>query len=160
MIRLDKKENRVIVGPLSALYRDRLFLSGMNWLDETSTETLDQIEIQFRSRQIPIPATLTRYADNGAMVVLKNPAIRRHSPRASLCRLSRGTSLRRWLDLRPTLTLIQLTNGKNPRPKKRQNPPLFPRFQSRRPNRSASPTKTPPRAVPWMTIIPLIPRLS
>ena len=104
VIRLDKKENRVIVGPLSALYRDRLFLSGMNWLDETSTETLDQIEIQFRSRQIPIPATLTRYADNGAMVVLKTPQYAGIAP-GQACVVYRGERLLGggWISDQPSL---------------------------------------------------------
>ena len=76
----------------------------MNWLDETSTETLDQIEIQFRSRQIPIPATLTRYADNGAMVVLKTPQYAGIAP-GQACVVYRGERLLGggWISDQPSL---------------------------------------------------------
>jgi tRNA-specific 2-thiouridylase len=63
VVQLDPAENRVIVGPRSALATRRLALTGVNWLGDRSLEAIGpegiDIEARVRSTRPPRPAHLT-----------------------------------------------------------------------------------------------------
>ncbi len=74
VVRIEPEQQRVVVGPLSALGEAEFAVIGMNWLGEVSEASLPRrrVGVRIRSSQPPVPATLHR---NGpaARIVLDRP---------------------------------------------------------------------------------------
>lgn len=76
VVRLEPETARVVVGPQSALARQRFRLRAVNWLDGRGGDGApDRIEVKVRSTMPPIPATLLRAADATATVTLDTPFV-------------------------------------------------------------------------------------
>jgi len=73
VIRLDAAAHRVVVGPKAALGRERLRLSGVNWLGGDAPVDVDEgLAVKIRSTMEPVPATVMRSADGGAEVAFQD----------------------------------------------------------------------------------------
>ena len=62
VVRLEPETRRVVVGPRSALGRDRIELGDVNWLAPLPTDTLP-VQVRVRSSQALRPATVERSGD-------------------------------------------------------------------------------------------------
>ena len=71
VIALDAATRRVVVGPRTALARDRVVLSDINWLVPVPPE--HRITVKLRSSQTAIPAHVLPLPDGAAEVVLDTP---------------------------------------------------------------------------------------
>jgi tRNA-specific 2-thiouridylase len=73
VIRLDAAAHRVVVGPKAALGRERLRLSGVNWLGgDVPAVAGEGLAVKIRSTMEPVPATVMRSADGSAEVVFQD----------------------------------------------------------------------------------------
>lgn len=74
VLRLDAAENRVVVGPESALARTRLTVRGVNWLGDGDLPPsgLD-VAVKLRSLHLPVGATVTPLDGGRAAVTLHDP---------------------------------------------------------------------------------------
>jgi len=73
VVRLEPAAHRVVVGPRSALARDRLTLDGVNWLGGGALPDDDMpVSVKVRSTMAPVGASLRAGAD-GAEVVFNTP---------------------------------------------------------------------------------------
>lgn len=71
VIRIDRKQNNVIVGPREALQTHEIVLRDLNWLGDTPLDKLLEsplpLQVRIRSTQIPQPALLIK--QNGEFIV-------------------------------------------------------------------------------------------
>ncbi|MCP5366608.1 MAG: tRNA 2-thiouridine(34) synthase MnmA [Hyphomicrobiales bacterium] len=72
VVRLEPEARRVVVGPRSALLRDRLRIGGVNWLAPAESGAI-RAAVKLRSMQDPAPATVHLDGAGGARVVLDEP---------------------------------------------------------------------------------------
>lgn len=72
VIKLDPKDNKVIVGPKSALAKREIQVKGVNWLDALQSGQKRSISVKLRSTTAPMAATLEATND-GAVVHLDEP---------------------------------------------------------------------------------------
>lgn len=77
VVRLEPEARRVVVGPRAALGRDRVRLTGVNWIGPGTLAPGASVRaaVKLRSASAPAPATVTATADAGAEVVLDEPAM-------------------------------------------------------------------------------------
>ncbi len=74
VVRLDPVGRRVIVGPRSALGRERIVLRGVNWLGDDPAEGRPYpLDVRIRSTRPPVAATVTLGPDGTAEVVFAQP---------------------------------------------------------------------------------------
>jgi tRNA-specific 2-thiouridylase len=74
VIRLEPAAHRVVVGPRSALARDRLALHGVNWLGGAAVPDAGMpAQVKVRSAMASVPATLRRVSDGTADVAFDAP---------------------------------------------------------------------------------------
>jgi tRNA-uridine 2-sulfurtransferase len=74
VVRLDAQNNRVVVGPSSALLADRLRVREVNWLgDEALPAENLRLEVKLRSTMRPVPASVSLAADGRGEVLLDAP---------------------------------------------------------------------------------------
>jgi tRNA-uridine 2-sulfurtransferase len=73
VVRVDPQANEVIVGPRSALGRNRVIVREVNWLGEPCEGVPMPMAVKLRSSQPPVAATLTLYGDGGARLDLVEP---------------------------------------------------------------------------------------
>jgi len=73
VVRLDRAQRRVVVGPRSALGRSQVTLSGVSWLGAPPAPRELRCDVKLRSAQTPIAATVTLERSYGA-VTLDEPA--------------------------------------------------------------------------------------
>ena len=76
VIRVEPTSRRVIVGPRSALGRDRFALRHVNWMPDKGTLPTEgaAVSIKVRNSFHPVPATVYGRPDGWAEVILDNPA--------------------------------------------------------------------------------------
>jgi tRNA-specific 2-thiouridylase len=74
VVRLEPAAHQVVVGPRSALARDRLTLYGVNWLGGAAAPDAGMpVQVKVRSTMAPVPATLRLVADGTAEVAFNMP---------------------------------------------------------------------------------------
>ena len=72
VIRIDPESRRVVVGPRTALGRQRVVVRDVNWLGDARDGEI-RAAVKIRSTRPPAPATVTLGADGGAIVMLDEP---------------------------------------------------------------------------------------
>ena len=74
VLRIEADARRVVVGPRSGLFGQRLTLSGVNWLGDDELGTHDwPVEVKLRARAEPAPATVRGLEGGRAEVTLDSP---------------------------------------------------------------------------------------
>ena len=74
VIRLDPDQRRVVVGPRSALQRNRIELSGINWLGSSEMSNGEiPVRVKIRSTATPVPAIIKGCPGGRAVVEFENP---------------------------------------------------------------------------------------
>jgi tRNA-specific 2-thiouridylase len=74
VVRLEPESRRVVVGPRSALARDRVRLREVNWLPSAPLDAGGRrVAVKLRSAQPAVPATVHASGASGALVVLDEP---------------------------------------------------------------------------------------
>jgi len=74
VVGLDAERRRVIVGPKSALGRDRVVVREVNWLgDAPLGKRGERVEVKLRSAQPAVPAAVRGLGDGSAEVLLDTP---------------------------------------------------------------------------------------
>ena len=74
MLRLVPDTRQVVVGPRSALLRDRLSVRDLNWLgDRPLGRKGARVSVRLRSAMPPVPATAFALDDGRAAVALNDP---------------------------------------------------------------------------------------
>lgn len=74
VVRLEPASHRVVVGPKTALARDRLSLGGVNWIGgDEATEDGVAVAVKLRSAMAPVTATLRRGPCGAAAVAFAEP---------------------------------------------------------------------------------------
>lgn len=71
VIRLDPESNQVIVGPKTALARDRIYLEDCNWLVDMASDR--GVELKFRSMMTPVSARVSVEEGGQAILSLDMP---------------------------------------------------------------------------------------
>ena len=71
VVRLEAETRQVVVGARSTLKRGSIQLRDVNWLGGEQREF--RAEVRVRSTRPPVPATVTRTGEGGALVVLDTP---------------------------------------------------------------------------------------
>ena len=69
VIKLDARNNQVIVGPKEALARNIVHVRDVNWLDDLAIGASKEVSVKLRSTTPPRPARVTRTND-GAVITL------------------------------------------------------------------------------------------
>ena len=74
VVGLDAERHRVIVGPKSALGRDRVLVREVNWLgDAPLGQRGERVEVKLRSAQPATPASVRGIEDGAAEILLDAP---------------------------------------------------------------------------------------
>lgn len=73
VIGLDAENNRVIIGPKSALYKDSLKTIGVNWISIPEPQSSFECSAKIRLAQDPQPCQVHMMADNSYYVKFKQP---------------------------------------------------------------------------------------
>ncbi len=74
VVRLEPEHGRVVVGPYAALLCGRFTLGAVNWLDgDALPDDGVGVHVKVRSTMAPVPATVRRHGDDGALVTLDQP---------------------------------------------------------------------------------------
>ena len=74
VVGLDAERHRVIVGPKSALGRDRVVVREVNWLgDAPLDQRAERVEVKVRSAQPAVPASVRGLGDGAAEILLDAP---------------------------------------------------------------------------------------
>lgn len=73
VVHLDADNQRVIVGPRSALGRTSVFVREMNWLDTSVNDNGVQVMVKLRSAAAPVPATFIPHPEGRGEVRLDAP---------------------------------------------------------------------------------------
>ncbi|MFC7331868.1 tRNA 2-thiouridine(34) synthase MnmA [Rhodocista pekingensis] len=72
VVRVEPETHRVVVGPRTALARDRVLVREVNWLGGTDTAEVP-VTVKLRSAQPALPARVSLTAEGGAVVALQQP---------------------------------------------------------------------------------------
>ncbi|WP_333023519.1 tRNA 2-thiouridine(34) synthase MnmA [Wolbachia endosymbiont of Pentidionis agamae] len=73
VIKIKATTNEVIVGPMNALVRKKLFVKDLNWLEQSIPEKGIEVTVKLRSSHSGSPATITSLEEKDkAMVMLKD----------------------------------------------------------------------------------------
>lgn len=72
VVRVEPETHRVVVGPRTALARDRVLVREVNWLGGTDTAEVP-VTVKLRSAQPALPARVSLTADGAAVVALEQP---------------------------------------------------------------------------------------
>ena len=74
VVGLDAERHQVIVGPKSALGRDRVLVREVNWLGDTPLDQrAERVEVKLRSAQPAVSASLRGFSDGAAEILLDTP---------------------------------------------------------------------------------------
>ncbi len=73
VLRLEPDTNRVVVGPRSALLKDRLAVQEVNWLGDESLAGDIAVSVKLRSAMPPAPAVVHPKAEGRARITLDQP---------------------------------------------------------------------------------------
>ncbi|MDB2683056.1 tRNA 2-thiouridine(34) synthase MnmA [Alphaproteobacteria bacterium] len=85
VIRIDAKNNQVIVGPKESLARNVIHIEDCNWLKDVPEQGIE-IDLKFRSVMKPIPAKLKRNGSNlTGIIELKTPQYGISPGQAAVC---------------------------------------------------------------------------
>ncbi|MEQ8964869.1 MAG: tRNA 2-thiouridine(34) synthase MnmA [Azospirillaceae bacterium] len=86
VVRVEPEARRVVVGPKSALARDRVHVDALNWLgDAAPAPAGERVAVKLRSAQDPAPATLFPDGRGGATIALDTPQYGVAPGQAAVC---------------------------------------------------------------------------
>ena len=83
VIRIDSEQNRVVVGPKSALARDVIHVNDCNWLADVPEGK--EILLKFRSNMQPVKASVQRHDNKTATIFTDNPQYGISPGQAAVC---------------------------------------------------------------------------